>query len=49
LRLLRDPELARRMAVSGQKIAVENYSFERLIREVDKLYTELLDRGRRKN
>jgi L-malate glycosyltransferase len=48
LRLLRDPELARRMAASGQKIVVENYSFERLIQEVDMLYTELLDRGRRK-
>jgi glycosyltransferase involved in cell wall biosynthesis len=49
LRLLGDPELAQRMAGSGQKIAVENYSFERLIREVDMLYTELLDRHRRKN
>jgi glycosyltransferase involved in cell wall biosynthesis len=47
--LLRDPELARRMAAGGQKIAVENYSFERLIREVDMLYTELLDRRGRKN
>jgi hypothetical protein len=37
------------MAASGQKVAVENYSFERLIQEVDMLYTELLDRGRRKN
>jgi L-malate glycosyltransferase len=49
LRLLRDPDLSRRMAASGQKMAVENYSFERLIREVDALYTELLDRHRRKN
>ena len=49
LRLLRDPELARRVAANGQKIAVENYSFERLIREVDMLYTELLDRRGRKN
>ena len=49
LRLLRDPESARRMAASGQKLVVENYSFERLIREVDALYTELLDRRRRKN
>lgn len=45
LRLLKDPELARRMAASGQKIAVENYSFDRLIREVDSLYTELLTRA----
>ncbi|HST11278.1 MAG TPA: glycosyltransferase [Terriglobales bacterium] len=48
LRLLRDPELSRRMAASGQKMAVENYSFERLIREVDALYTELLNRRGRK-
>jgi glycosyltransferase involved in cell wall biosynthesis len=49
LRLLRDPELSRRMAANGQKVAIENYSFERLIREVDALYTELLDRRGRKN
>jgi glycosyltransferase involved in cell wall biosynthesis len=49
LRLLRDPELSQRMATTGQKIAVENYSFERLIREVDALYTELLDRRGRRN
>jgi len=49
LRLLRDPELARKMAESGRKLAVENYSFERLIREVDALYTELLRRRGRKN
>jgi glycosyltransferase involved in cell wall biosynthesis len=49
LRLLRDPELSRRMAIRGQTIAVENYSFERLIREVDALYTELLGRRGRKN
>jgi glycosyltransferase involved in cell wall biosynthesis len=44
LRLLRDPELSRKMAERGRKVAVENYSFERLIREVDALYTELLRR-----
>ncbi len=49
LRLLRDLELARRMATAGQKIAVEDYSFERLIREVDALYTELLERRGRRN
>jgi hypothetical protein len=37
------------MAIRGQTIAVENYSFERLIREVDALYTELLGRRGRKN
>lgn len=45
-RLLREPELARRIAASGQKMATENYSFERLIRQTDALYTELLDRGK---
>ena len=49
LRLLRDPEMSRRMAESGRKVAVENYSFERLIREVDALYTELLRRRGREN
>jgi L-malate glycosyltransferase len=42
LRLLRDPALAREIAANGQRLAVENFSFERLIREVDQLYTELL-------
>jgi glycosyltransferase involved in cell wall biosynthesis len=49
LRLLRDPELSLKMAESGRKVAVENYSFERLIREVDALYTELLRRRGRDN
>jgi len=49
LRLLRDPDLSRKMAENGRKVAVENYSFERLIREVDALYTELLRRRGREN
>jgi glycosyltransferase involved in cell wall biosynthesis len=44
LQLLRDPERARQIGKNGQRFAVENFSFERLIREVDKLYTELLER-----
>jgi L-malate glycosyltransferase len=48
LRLLRDPELARHLAENGQRMAVENYSFERLMREVEGLYTELLDRHKRR-
>lgn len=44
LQVLRDPELARRIASNGQHLATENYSFDRLIREVDALYTELLER-----
>ena len=49
LRLLRDPELARRMASNGRRMAVESYGFDRLIREVDELYTELLERRRGKH
>ncbi len=49
LRILNDPDLSRKMAESGKKLALENYSFERLIREVDALYTELLRRRGRKN
>ena len=45
LRLLRDAGLARQMAQSGHEFAVRNFSFERLVREVDALYTELLQRG----
>jgi L-malate glycosyltransferase len=48
LRLLRDPALSRQIAAGGQRRAVENFSFERLIREVDGLYTELLERGKGK-
>jgi len=42
-RLLRDPDLTRKIATNGQKMATENYSFERLIRQTDALYTELLE------
>ena len=44
LRFLRDPEWSRQIGNNGQRFAVENFSFERLIREVDELYTELLER-----
>jgi len=44
LTLLRDPEFSRQIAENGQRLAVENFSFERLIREIDQLYTELLER-----
>lgn len=49
LRLLRDPELSHQMAENGKRVALETYSFERLIREVDGLYSELLRRGGRDN
>jgi L-malate glycosyltransferase len=47
LRLLRDPQLARRLAVEGQSFVQRNFSFERLIAETDNLYTELLERRKR--
>lgn len=44
LRLLGDPDLSGRIAAGGQRIATEDYSFGRLIRQTDALYTELLER-----
>ncbi len=49
LRLLGNPELSRQIAGNGQRLATENFSFERLIREVDELYTELLQRHKGKH
>jgi glycosyltransferase involved in cell wall biosynthesis len=45
LKLLRDPGMAQRMAQAGHEFAVRNFSFERLVREVDELYSELLPRS----
>jgi glycosyltransferase involved in cell wall biosynthesis len=45
LKLLRDPALARRIAGSGHEFTVRNFSFERLVCEVDELYSELLLRS----
>jgi glycosyltransferase involved in cell wall biosynthesis len=45
LALLRDPKLARRLAQNGQQFTIRNFSFERLVREVDELYSELLRGG----
>jgi len=42
LRLLRDPGLARRLAQGGHEYVRQHFSFERLIEQVDSLYTELL-------
>jgi L-malate glycosyltransferase len=47
LRLLRDPVHARQMAQSGHEFTVLNFSFERLVREVDELYSQLLQGGSR--
>jgi glycosyltransferase involved in cell wall biosynthesis len=42
LKLLRDPELMRRFGERGREFVVQNFSFERLVREVDDLYIGLL-------
>jgi glycosyltransferase involved in cell wall biosynthesis len=42
LKLLREPNLARQMGESGREFVVRHFSFERLVDEVDTLYTELL-------
>jgi glycosyltransferase involved in cell wall biosynthesis len=47
LRVLRDEEFARRMADAGCRMATQDYSFERLVREVDALYTDLLVEAKR--
>jgi glycosyltransferase involved in cell wall biosynthesis len=43
LRLLRDPDLARQMAANGRRLATQDFSFDRLIQEIEALYTELLE------
>ena len=45
LSLLLDPELSRRIAANGRRLATQDFSFDRLVREVDALYTELLERS----
>lgn len=42
LKMLRDPGLMRRLGERGREFVVQNFSFERLVREVDALYTDLL-------
>jgi L-malate glycosyltransferase len=47
LRYLRNPEEARQMAQRGREFVRRNFSFDRLVREVDELYSALLvERGR---
>ena len=47
LKLLSEPALARRLAQAGHEFTVRNFSFERLVQDIDALYTELLsDKGR---
>jgi L-malate glycosyltransferase len=45
LELLRNPGRARQMGEAGREFVARNFSFERLVGEVDALYTELLQRG----
>jgi L-malate glycosyltransferase len=47
LRYLRNPQEAKRMAESGRQFVTRNFSFDRLVREVDELYTALLAKGGR--
>ncbi|HEY1271824.1 MAG TPA: glycosyltransferase, partial [Terriglobales bacterium] len=42
LKLLRGPELASRIGAAGQQRVRNDFSFERMIEEVDKLYNALL-------
>jgi glycosyltransferase involved in cell wall biosynthesis len=42
LKMLRDPGLMRRFGERGREFVAQNFSFERLVREVDALYTDLL-------
>ncbi|MGH9496099.1 MAG: glycosyltransferase [Candidatus Sulfotelmatobacter sp.] len=42
LRLLRDPEFAKRLGENGKELVASRFSFDRMIAETDSLYTELL-------
>ena len=42
LRLLHDPELALRLGIAGREHVRKNFGFERMIEEVDRMYSELL-------
>jgi glycosyltransferase involved in cell wall biosynthesis len=45
LLLLRDSSLAGRLALDARGFAIRNFSFEKLLTEVDALYSELLQRS----
>jgi len=47
LKLLSEPALAARLAQAGHEFTVRNFSFERLVQDVDALYAELLSEKRR--
>ncbi len=44
LKFLVDPDLAQRLAKNAQELVIRNFSFDRLVRDVDALYNELLPR-----
>jgi len=47
LKLLSEPALSARLAQAGHEFTARNFSFERLVQDIDALYTELLsDKGR---
>jgi glycosyltransferase involved in cell wall biosynthesis len=45
LKLLRNKQGARQMGLAGQKLVAQNFGFERLVQNVDQLYTEVLARN----
>jgi glycosyltransferase involved in cell wall biosynthesis len=45
LLLLRDSSLAGRLALNAREFAIRNFSYEKLLTEVDALYSELLQRS----
>lgn len=45
LKLLRDPRWARQLGAQGHEFTKRHFSFERLVSEVDALYSELLQRA----
>jgi glycosyltransferase involved in cell wall biosynthesis len=47
LKLLRDSSLARRMANHGREFVERNFSFERMVEQVEDLYAELLRKNTR--
>jgi glycosyltransferase involved in cell wall biosynthesis len=44
LRLLRDPDLVRRLGQSGREHVRDSFGFERLVKQIETLYSELLAR-----
>ncbi|MCA9047392.1 MAG: glycosyltransferase family 4 protein [Planctomycetaceae bacterium] len=45
LRLLRDPETARRIAVAGQNLVEDRFTLERMVNDMTSLYTDVASAG----